>query len=407
MGVFKKIFKISSIRDIKSISTAMCILLLMYPLYTWNYFAIINFVALAFLFLGIFIEVFVYKKVSIKPYFWLYIVYYIYSNLTGISSKGSFFDIPVLIAICLLTFPMQSLKEIFQRFYYIFGVLLVISISFYLMKISGLYSPVLSGIIGPDQREYLSYPFNVLLTVEQVNPIYIAMGIYRFYGMLSEPGYVGTICALIICAKRFDFKGDSFLYIYLVAAILSLSLASYITLALGFLFTINMNRLIYFGIPILLFMVLQQDIADQFVFNRLKPSDGKVIQDNRTSKGFDEEWKSHINSLDLIWGKGKSQHTKNSSGGVSSWKSLVFNYGIIGLVLYLSILAAIFISIRPKDFYAYIVLLVVLLTIYHRPNVHLSEYLIIYIYGLLLAKERKLSQTRMRSGTFRDKLSLS
>lgn len=392
MGVFKKIFKINSIKDIRSISIAICILLLMYPLYTWKYFSFINFIALALFFVGISIEVFVYKKLSIKPYFWIYLIYYIYSYLTGFSSKSSFLDVPVLLAIFLLTFPLQSLKEIFQRFYYILGVLIGVSVCFYLLKISGLYSPMLTEIAGPDQREYLSYPFNVLLVVEQVNPIYVTTGIYRFYGMLSEPGYVGTICALIICTMRFDFKGSPFLYVYLLGAILSLSLASYVTLAIGFLFTINFNRMIYFGFPILLFMMLQQDLADQFVFNRLKSSEGKIAGDNRTSKGFDEEWKSHIKSLDMIWGKGMGQHTQVSSGGVSSWKALVFNYGIIGLILYLSILTAIFISIHPKDFYAYIVLLVFLLTIYHRPNVHMSEYLIIYIYGLLLAKERKLSK---------------
>lgn len=381
---WRKLIEIKSLTDFQTLLISFCLVLFMLPSFTWNYVSIVTPLGLLFIFTSLFIEVAVLKRINIKPFFFAYIVYITYTNIVGISVDRVFINSPLIISLALLLFSYKTLVKSFYKFFYLFSLLILISIGFYLFNILGIYSPVLTEVEGVDGREYLSYPFNVLQVFDQYSPIYLATGFHRFYGALNEPGFIGTLSALILCAFKFDFKHYKALYIYLVAAVLSMSLASYLTLFIGIVFIINSRRVVTFGIPILIILFFQQDLIDRYILKRLEVSDGEIAGNNRTTSEFDERWGNLLNSKDVYFGKGKAQHTTVSEYGISSWKVLVYNYGIVGFALYFSIVLLIYFDIPKKDKYSIIILVVFSLTVYHRPNIHLSHYLIIFISGLLI-----------------------
>lgn len=383
----KKIFHLSNPGNISAILLAISYLLFLYPYFTWNIVSIISPIAFLLLLIGIAFEFVVFKRIEIKPYLWFYLIYICFSNLTGINLRGDFLETSILVSILLLLFPKTTIAQVFIRFYYIFGVLLFFSIIFYLFKVTNFYTPLYSDIIAPDKREYFAYPFNVMLKFEQTNLLYLTTGFYRFYSFLNEPGYIGTLCALIVCAFKFRFKGNKFLYIYLLGALLSLSLGSYLTLLVGFLFVIDLKNIFRFGVPVVCLILFQWNLVEKHIVKRLQISENNVAGDNRTTIEFDKAWERLFDSSDVFFGKGKSQHTAVSDGGVSSWKVIVYNSGVFGLILYLSIIISIYFSFSNRTKYSLMLLLVYFLTIYHRPNVHLSPYLLIFIFGLLNAQK--------------------
>src|SRR5690606_7280944 len=152
------------------------------------------------------------------------------------------------------------------------------------------------------------------------------------------------------------------------------------------------RKLLYAIVPLSALVIFNMELFDRFILSRIAVEDGQLSGDNRTSAVFDSEWTRFINTPDVIWGKGQSQHTVFGEG-VSSWKTLVYNGGVIGFFLYLSIFVAIFFTLvkSGNKKFAFIFFLVFLMTIYHRPRIQYVYFLII-LYGGLLYNEMKYSK---------------
>lgn len=359
----------------------------LYPSFFWDNTSVATILGYLLLFTSFYLEFANKSQINIKAYLLVFIFYFlIYVNIVGDPINNRYITTPIVTSVIFLVFSYRTVYKSFVLFTEVFGLFLTLSLLFYILKLAGVYSPDLLAQVAPDGREYSSYFLNTMLLETQQAAVYISTGFYRFYGFLNEPGFIGTLSALIILAWRFDFSNKKILYIYLVACLLSLSLASYLTLFLGFLYFISFKRVLYLLGLILLFLVVNYDLVDRYVFSRLTIIDGEFAGDNRTSSQFDIQWERLISSRDVIFGKGKGQHTLTSQhGGVSSWKTIVYNSGVVGLVLYLSIFICIFLLVNNGKFkkYHFVFLFVFLLTIYHRPNIHNIYYLIILLGGLL------------------------
>lgn len=386
MNIFS-FLKIRSLSEFKSICIALSLILFMYPSFTWQYISIVTPVAFLFLVIGASIQFFIEKNISIKWYFVLYIFYIFYTNIVGTSLSHRIIDTPILVTIVFLLLTRYTIFNVFLIFSKILAVLLAISSLFYCLKIIGVYHPSLIESFGTDGRVYVSYFFNTMLSITQYNLFYKSTGFYRFYAFLNEPGLLGTISALMLCAFKFNFKQNKHLYIYLFAALASMSLASYITIVIGVLPFVKGKRIFHIILVFLIVSIFNFQVLDKFIFSRIEFNDeGKLIGDNRTSRNFDIVWNNFISSSDVFFGKGMGQHktTVDEEGGVSSWKALVYNFGFFGLILYLSIFVSIFVSIKNKNKYCYMIFLLFILTIYHRPNILYSYYLLIFFGGLLV-----------------------
>jgi len=175
-----------------------------------------------------------------------------------------------------------------------------------------------------------------------------------------------------------------------MAAIMSFSLASYITLFLGLMLTLQPRKILIISVLVIGIISLNSLLFERFIVGRINSGTDSV--DNRTSPEFDKKWEEIKGDIfDFTFGKGKSQHSSLGEGGVSSWKSIVYNSGVIGMIIYLLLFISIFTDIKSRNRYTYIVLLAFLITIYHRPNLTQSYYLLIFVFGLINSYNKAVS----------------
>lgn len=377
--------KLFSVNNVQGFSLAFSIFLFLYPSFLWDSIGFVTPVAFGLLMFSIVIEALIKKNLKISIYLIFFLLYLIYSNTIGIPIYIDYFSTPTIIALLFLFLSPNTIYHSFLIFVKIFGTVLGLSLVVYLLKITGIYSPNLTSQIAPDGRVYQNYSLNAMWEGTINNAFYMSSGFYRFHAFLNEPGFIGTLSSLIIFALRFDFRNNKILYIYLVACLVSMSLASYLVLFVGLIYFISYKKIILISIPVLLLVLFNMELFERFILSRLNMENGNISGDNRTSAAFDKKWESLLGKSTVIIGVGKGQHIVGSvDGGVSSWKSLVYNSGIIGFILYCLIFISIYHSINNNhNKYSILFLLVFLLTIYHRPNIHNIYYLLILIGGLM------------------------
>src|SRR5690606_32625624 len=114
-------------------------------------------------------------------------------------------------------------------------------------------------------RVYQNYSLNAMWEGTINNAFYMSSGFYRFHAFLNEAGFIGTLSSLIIFALRFDFRNNKILYIYLVACLVSMSLASYLVLFVGLIYFISYKKIILISIPVLLLVIFNMELFERFI----------------------------------------------------------------------------------------------------------------------------------------------
>ena len=166
----------------------------------------------------------------------------------------------------------------------------------------------------------------------------------RFQGPFLEPGHVSMGLAPILFANRYNLK-DKYVLILFIAQLLTLSLAGYITLIVGyglqFLFNkeTTSNKFISTaigGVLLLLMLsffrnVYMEDTFEQTIIERLQWEDGKLAGDNRSGTYLDQQFQEVINSSDII--TGRDFNIENSDKGVSGYKLFIVKFGLVGVFL--------------------------------------------------------------------------
>lgn len=391
------IVQLFAVRNIQYFILGMGIFLFVYPSFLWQYTNFVTPIAALLLLLALFFEAVRKSSLQVTSFIplLLFLLYTIYSGIIGVSLSTNLFATPVLVTLLFFVFSKDTIFSSYISFLQIFACFLALSLVFYLLKLTRLYSPELVLTTSPDGREYYTFPFNSMSAITLRNGLYLATGFYRFHGFMGEPGWIGTISGLVLFSLKFQFSKFKILYFYLLAALLSMSLGAYIPLFIGLIYFYFGKRLIYVIIPLTIFFVFNFDVLDRFIFERIVVQDGDVAGDNRTTPIFDQEWEKFLNTASVIWGKGQGQHTIFGNG-ISSWKTLVYNGGLIGFFLYILVFVSVYLVLvkNGNKRFAVVFFLVFLMTIYHRPRIQYVYFLII-LYGGLLYNELEFRYLKM------------
>lgn len=239
-------------------------------------------------------------------------------------------------------------KEFFLSFFTGFVALVFsISIFFFLLYLAGIYR-TRTPLYHPSNEGYgqmSNFKFFILCKGET-----IAESIFpRFQSVLTEPGHVGMISALLLYANEYNIKRPSLLVI-VTSLFLSLSGAGYALLVLGILLRLyfnSRNRVIAFvtvalaGTIIMggLFLyyesnpnsVFSKRIITRFMFDKKRG----VAGNNRNTADFLKEYDDYIKNggIQLVIGKGPSVMMEKYSWGNSSYKCFILVNGLVGLFL--------------------------------------------------------------------------
>lgn len=311
------------------------------------------------------------QMLSMLIYFFLSVLY-TYNNRLNLS--GFLFMILWLI---FAASPEEIKLKTFEYLKKVWVFISILGIICYLNYILNLFIPYKitnyysTYIIPGVEQKYVDYNFIYLL--QETN--FKNVSLIRLCGICNEPGFFGTICALILCASGLKLKKKENLCL-LIAGILSFSLGFVLIIVIYMLFRNlkNLKTILISIILVTIYLFVLPNLntgnkaIDKFIDRMVITNDG-LVGDNRSTDEMNIIFKNSIKNKPLFgYGNGYlNEQTLN--GGNGTYKSYIIQYGIIGCLLFWGTLLYSAIYKNSKNFAVVVYILAFFSSIYQRPNV--------------------------------------
>ncbi len=299
-----------------------------------------------------------------------------------------------------LLLVLASNKTLWQAFGYfrnLFALIVAPSIVLYLLMMLsvppflGFEVPTHEGKIASGMQ-YGNYLMGYMIFND-------GQSINRLSALFDEPGVVGTFAAFLLAATRFRLDVQN--VIIFVAAVLSWSLAFFVLIAV-YLFSVRPRLFLIFLLlfSVLLLLFSDNPLVQKMLIDRLMISDDGISGDNRTTLTFELKFIEFLFSDKIYFGSDKTVYELGYY--ISSWKSLIWDYGLVGLTSILGYLVMLFTfkikrSVTKeanKDYWVYFVMFIA--SIYQRPNVIEVAPLFILAAGIsymIVERQNKLERS--------------
>lgn len=312
-----------------------------------------------------------------------FLVISIYTMIAGTEYK-QFSYIPLLSALFIVLKPNEHLR-IYYYFITILAIIFSIGLISYSLQLLGLNIQIgESYSTNPSKDSYAIYFGHV-----QESGL---LGFDRFSSIFDEPGVVGTLSGLILCAIGVSKRNIKSI-VFLLAGLVSFSLAFYVILIIYLFFTFNIKRIILISILLIPIIYLSGDLFNTLIADRLEIVNGRLVGDNRTTQQFDEYYNFFITKggNDLIFGKGHvNSDTIEELWAAASYKLFLIRYGIIGLFLTFS-----FYALGVYSYYnskkGWFLFIIFMISAYQRPDLLKLFSLVMFFGGLKYMKQMSIA----------------
>lgn len=238
---------------------------------------------------------------------------------------------------CIFCLKDELKEEILLYVTRTFGWILAVAIFFYLIYLVHPYPSVMTLKHPYGYFNHECYIFFILPSFHIIP---------RFSGPFIEPGHIAMFSCFILYANRFQFKKYKILYSFLLTILISLSLAGYVLLIVGYMFyrRVSFRTLFIAGLMggmILLFVTKiwndGKNPVNELIVLRLQYDDEKGIAgNNRDLHDTDQFFEKAMSSGLLITGMGLRKFMELNSldiiGG-AGYKIFILQYGFIGCFL--------------------------------------------------------------------------
>lgn len=279
---------------------------------------------------------------------------------------------------CLEDLNTQALSYLFLRVAIV--IMSVFGIIAYLFYISGFIQPfsMVDFYEEGSTNLYANYYFSYL---------YVAAGgaLCRLCGLFNEPGWMGTLCALILIVERMNLRRIGNIVIF-VAGFLSYSMAFWLLIGIFVVLhsIMSFNKYSVFAIVFLLLVPvivsnIQTDNENVLrLLSRFAFENGSLAGDDRTTDELMFLWLEVLSDpMKLLFGIGRSiEHTT-----ASSFLQLFVQYGIVGTAVVFIPLFVLALKNCAKNKSAIVLLLCFFASIYQRPQVISLGFFIVLIGG--------------------------
>lgn len=277
----------------------------------------------------------------------------------------------------------------------------------FLIITSGVGLILFSGIcLGlPIPYRVVPYYGDFTLTASYLN-FYIGSAytdglISRFCGVFNEPGYLGTISALVLCIERMNFRKIGNV-ILLLCGVATFSMAFFVIVFI-YLVLLSIKRPIVFvlllsvGIFIVYILpTLSLGAGFEVLISRFTITDGSFEGDNRSNELVDRYLNHLLNSSDLMWGYGRG-FTARLGTSISTFKSYIIDYGLGGFILSFGSLLISALCYGKKNLYSLFFIICFFISVYQRPNVFTLPYFVVLYGGLDEIRFSIAERTRLRN----------
>lgn len=213
------------------------------------------------------------------------------------------------------------------------AIILGISLFFYILLLLGV--PLKYTNIEYKNGWYPSHNYYTFITGIDL------IGMYRFKSIFMEPGHLTMGLAPLLFVNKYNIKNKSVL-ILLIAQLFTLSLAGYITMAIGILFQSlsksqgkTQRKMLLVIITIIVILgtsITKDDFLYKSVISRFEIVDGKLAGDNRFSSYLESYYDRFVRSSDFLTGIGQD-YFKHDFGANSGYKLFLIQHGLIGGIL--------------------------------------------------------------------------
>lgn len=295
----------------------------------------------------------------------------------------------------------EVILEAYKALRSILVVLLVLSILVYVLWLFDLagYGEIIDPLNGLKTHKYLKYPFMVTSFDEESR---------RFRAVFDEPGFLGTICGLILVSEQMNLKkfGN---WVFLVAGLLSLSFYFYVAIIIGFVLFSTKLRFRWLIIPTFVaFFVLtyNNSYMYQTVWSRFEwdAEEEAFAGDNRSAGDLSSHYESIVGTKAFFTGEGTAVAKEYINS--ASLKLIIVKHGFIFVFLNLMGFAILsFREIRNKllwiSFFIFFVL-----TLYQRPGFYGVYSIALYtmaIYNFGLNSEKLSENLEAEKKAFEEK----
>ncbi|MGL5055772.1 MAG: hypothetical protein ACRC6A_00110 [Fusobacteriaceae bacterium] len=315
----------------------------------------------------------------------LYFISYFYM-LTDISFYRNIFGIfPEIIAFMyLISLSRKQKARSYIFFYKVLSLLLSFSLAGYLLfkfninisfeKIeTNNFLKLKSGIV------YLKNYFYVVISQNgMIDPS-------RFYSFFDEPGTLGTLVGMVFLFDNNYKVLKKERIILFISGILTLSMAFYIFIFFKYLsFPINIFKKISVALSLLIILIFGKIYLEKNYNSIYKQTYGRILnkEDNRASNSAKLILKKFYKTNEIYLGTGRPFYKDHGKVDMSSWNSIVYEKGLLGLFIILSYILYIS-EFFKRDNFTKLSIVFFTSSIYQRPGI----LTIINIYILLCGVE--------------------
>ena len=411
-----------TIRDLACIMIAITVFMSISPFFAWSSFAggvgVIIFKVIQLFSMALMITQIPWSKLRLNKFLCasaIMAIYFFYCFFTGVVGGTTHpFLIGNILVYAFYALVTLSGNDILLKSFgileKIFAVILFYTLIVYILILLGVPIPSVKLISGEEGRAAagMQYYQNYLgcLIINQSGEL-----LYRFTSVFTEPGVVGTFCAFFLAADGMKFKKSKKDIIFLIAGILSLSVAFYVMaiVALAFKFLRKGGVKAFSGfilIVVLYFVFINvnfNNFALQVVQQRLTITESGLAGDNRMHEEARVVFENFLNSdlKTILMGYGNTDAT--TSAGISVWqmsasyKEAIFQLGFIGyglLILWFAVTPLV--CYRSKNKYItrfmYSYVIIFILSQYQRPYMKSLFLVYILLAGCLSAEHAAIKE---------------
>ena len=243
-----------------------------------------------------------------------------------------------------------------------FAILMSISLVAYILFLSGVPFP---GTIVEYQQYFMDNHY-----------FFLQKEMFRFQSVFLEPGHMTMGLAPLLFINKYNLK-NRYVLILFIAQMLSLSLAGYMMMMIGYsilflfdkqskkskLISVLLSVILISSIAIFMQNSFENNIFDDLIFRRMQFENGHFVGDNRSSIYLDRQFEDVVSSSDIL--TGRYFNAEMSEKGVAGYKKFIVQFGLIGCVLlilsFFSTLKLLVCKYRRNAFLLVIMILLLLL----------------------------------------------
>lgn len=328
------------------------------------------------------VAIFYYRKISLLAL--IPIIYWGVVHLNQYTTQGIGL-ISLLLMILFFTIPKEEVVILFS----LYRRWLVIMAGFGILA----YTAHMLSIPLPHElvdyysaRYYDTHYINYYLGY-----LFYQNGFARLCGLFNEPGYFGTIIALMLCADQLDFKKREN-KILLVAGVLTFS-AAFFLLILCYII-INNRRNLRVVIPVCTVAILWIFVIPNLHFSnatlnaqisKLSLFGNEGILNRRTTVSFMYLFNNWVRSNAIFLGMGSGYTSTmliDDIAGSSSLLSILIDNGILGfLAMYGSLLCGALLAAH-RNLQALSYVIIILINLLQRPGWYAPQFMVIIFGGI-------------------------